>query len=616
MIYNTSWASIFIDISNVQKQNITSQTFIFKDKNTNRTPLEIETILPKEPYNKPTIKHLQTFSKFWFKFTLANNSSTKISRYLIFKAMFPGTINYYEKKNGKWIKKYQFGSSVPVNDKPINSLRAAIPIQFNNNEVKEIMLERKALHSLGASIIIEDIYHFHKAESKKKSIILFFLGVILVVLFINILLFYFYRKLLQFSYILFILGFTFFLLNMNGIIDMLYWGISPSIKHYSVAYSCIQVLFVLYFMVNLFGITKKEHWIYRIAYIPMIISLVMIILYFLGIDNILYYPSGRYVDKLIIFSIPIVILISLKGLKDRLESARYFIFAIISFVAPIIHWFSVLYFFNGNHLDPEIPFLIGALLCFCILNVRTFIIFRNFSESNHISLTEAKIGENYQNTLRMLSHDLATPLMTIKACIKKITRLNPTEQITALVKKVSNSEKELERILSKVRVQEKETSDIALDIEIVRTNLLAIIKQSIHTSTSETFERSIQMDVDSETTILSNTALLSEKILFPIFRFIYNSMQEGDNLFIKSTHFDQYINLSISYYGENEIIRILPNFHKEIENHFNIELVTNLGLINQIISSNKLLNAMGSSIEIKNTENEIGGTEFIIRFAI
>lgn len=216
----------------------------------------------------------------------------------------------------------------------------------------------------------------------------------------------------------------------------------------------------------------------------------------------------------------------------------------------------------------------------------------------------------------MLTHDLATPLMTIKASTKKMRRLAPDEASQKILEKISVNEVMLLEFITQMRQKEKESSDLALIAHIEKVEAHQLISNSIKNLSFDTKEFNIELKKSGNFSILIDKEIFYKNIFYPITSFFFPLMSQLDKIIISSEKEKQYVYIIIKCFSQNEVINMMPNYKEKMAENFNLDLIDSLEDIKQILMAPKYLNAMGATIKMERlNKKQDNGISIILSFS-
>jgi two-component sensor histidine kinase len=474
-----------ITISNITNNtNILKYSYYFididskKDFNYIRTHSNIF-----KPYKKDFISQGYTTNTIWLKFSIYNDTSKIISKFLEIDNNMIDEIILYKKTNNK----YKIEKKGILNRKEFDSfLRFKFQINIMPNQTKEYYLKTKSITSgLYFHLNLLDEKDFYKKDIKHQHILILFFGAILALTFYNFMIFLITKDkshLFYSLYMLFtvIMQVTFHSMNLYILpIEFEYYS-----AYLGVLYNTLTVLFAILFTKEFLTLKK---------YTKINLSLNIIIALHTILAILSFYPTFFYLDLstfLAIISISYLFFISVYLLFQKNENALYFatgwfisIFAYIMLGFKQANLWSMLDYFPYFF---EISILIEALLFAYILSKK---------------LTKTKELEKSLNTNKLLLKELHHRIKNNMQFIISLYRLKLNNcDINNIEQKLSEAEISIQAMSSIHELLYHQNNLQSIDTNKFFTELINKIessfnKQNIKISTNFSINLDIQESI-------------------------------------------------------------------------------------------------------------------------
>lgn len=243
------------------KISLLEQSSIYIDENSTLTFQEIQT-KPFQKYNSDYLHLGMTKATAWIKFSLKNNSTEPIDRYITLNNPLHDTVELYIKqKDGRYSKQIQGMIHVELYEKN-NLLYPTFKVHFNVAETKEFYYKAHSLSSANFfKLFLKDTTELYKDEFSYQLVEALFFGAMFALILYNIFIFIFTRELSYFYYIVFISITT---INYASYSAMLYYIIQDQTllnidAYLGLYYLSIANIFALLFIDKILHIERYKY---------------------------------------------------------------------------------------------------------------------------------------------------------------------------------------------------------------------------------------------------------------------------------------------------------------------------------------------------------------------
>ena len=332
---------------NIQKYPLGLHLEIFEDKT---RELTIEEVVNQEftPSNQNIPNLGVKTSAIWVRFRVKNQASLRQKWILSLNDARVGTVDFYsyqaEKKRFKIIKTGRF---LPFNTREFNHRFFIFSLTFTEDNEKTIYLRLTSKAGLAIPLNIYSVETFFQEDQNNILFLGIGYGIILIMIGYNLFLFITLKDKSYLNFVLYITGYFWFKLCLEGIGHQFLWNNFPNYYEIQVLGSLLCLLYWIIFTQS-FLRTKK--------YVPKMDLFLFIISLVLVMTIIISTPTkwiGFVLNFHSIFIRGIVFITALIRWKQGYKPTKYFLLAIfVPTVVEIIIGFSILGFIPYNiHLS-------------------------------------------------------------------------------------------------------------------------------------------------------------------------------------------------------------------------------------------------------------------------
>ncbi len=328
IVFKTSVFSInTITINNNSiSKNISSKCEVLVDKNKN---LNIHNIKKSDSFKKLTLKNNKigfTDANIWIRFSIKNNSFSKIQTYLQTNNIFINSVILYKNKNKKLIKLKQLGTNYLFSKRDIKEKKISIPLSINGYSKNEYYLKINTNYYLTLDFSLFSFNDLIIRSSKENNYLYIFFGALLLLLMYNVCLFIYIKSKSYFYFVALLISFILFLFSFHGF-AIIHFG-SNSLwftNHCIVLFFNIYIIFLIKFSESFLEADK-----YATKYKSVINVFLIIISIYIILSSILEF-STLYIAVTITFPLLAIFLIYLSILiyNNEHKPAFFYIIGII-----------------------------------------------------------------------------------------------------------------------------------------------------------------------------------------------------------------------------------------------------------------------------------------------
>ncbi len=270
-----------------------------------------------KPFGVDYVRLGYTPTTLWTKFSIKNDSSQDITRYISISNPTFDTVELYTKKQKEYKKESQ-GLWHLNQYKRNNILHPSFKVEFKAHEMKEFYYKTHSIESaLYFKLHVKDINTLYQDEFSYQLILSMFFGAMLALVLYNVFIYFFTRELSYLYYILYILFTTLYYASYSIMLDYILPEDSTMIDivmdFYSLALANIAALLFIKAFLNI-----KQYKRHNI-----IINIVLA----LNIMHILIYINGSYLIEyslyILLFTLVFILYISAYSFYKKNPQAKY-----------------------------------------------------------------------------------------------------------------------------------------------------------------------------------------------------------------------------------------------------------------------------------------------------
>ncbi|MDB2447324.1 HAMP domain-containing histidine kinase, partial [bacterium] len=258
-------------------------------------------------------------------------------------------------------------------------------------------------------------------------------------------------------------------------------------------------------------------------------------------------PLEVFSDVTNLFSIPFVLMLTVKASLSNVTAAKVFLFAWLAFLVGIIIWIiKNLGYLPINFLTRHIP-AIGSAIEMILVGYAVALKVKKAEKRRIIALEKVKESEDLRRLLRVVCHDISNPLTMVQAAVSRRDNMD-NEKAWSWVSKSAHMITEI--ILGVRRIEAVKTGKLEVDLE--RVNLSDILSQIEFIFQTKLEEKGVTLSTsvskENLCVFANKTTLLNDVVA----NFVSNSIKfskTGQNIKISVIEAENTVDITISDNG-------------------------------------------------------------------
>ncbi len=397
--------------------NVLKNSYYFLDKESKKNPTiicNLDASFFKES-NSSFINKGYIFSDtLWIKFTLENNATKKVVKYLVFDNPNVDILNLYYCKHGKLIENK---NGIFNRDTFDNELALHFPLSLQAHEERVYFLKIRAMtHSLHFSLHIKSYKKFKNDDMKQQLALSIFFAVLFVIIFYSGVIYLYTKEKIYLYYAFFVSTIFLHHLSLRGMIA--YFTPSSLIVEQAYMppyYMALTMLSIIFFTSKFLNLYKYKKIFFGIK---LFIAYVLILILFNSKEHYLlnYLTPAAILEVLYLEAVGCY----LYWYKKEKYAKYFFLIWTVSFLGILL---TILYY-EGLYAHPipflmEITFVSETLLFSIVLSSYIKDLKVEKLKKDNILLEQSKMA-SMGSMLQNIAHQWRQPLAEINAIVMKI----------------------------------------------------------------------------------------------------------------------------------------------------------------------------------------------------
>lgn len=425
------------------------------------------------------IKVNYTKSHLWFELSLENTSRKDFKGILYFDSTLSGEINLYQKINNEFVRTQVSGSSIPYYKNAVPSTVSAFKVTLLKNQTTTFRMKRVSHHRFDSKVFLSSSESFKTYRDEKFFILYFYLGAILSLLIYNFFIFTFSKDTTYLYYCVFISSISLTVLNVQGFLDYVFSGNEQPPSHTLLVFSSFTLIFAMLFTRRFLNI--RIHFPKGSkAFDALILLGILHIILFL---SPLYSSLGSFLGITIDLTIGIACLLMLVSgvviYRSGEAMGKFYLLSWFFLFSGIFTWFGMYAGIFPKNIYTSYGLLWGNIMEMLVVSLGLAYRISSLEDDRQNAELRAANTEQYKNLVRVLIHDIGTPLSIITTYSSLVERKPESFENNwrDIFIKMTKAAKNISAVIEKVRAQQLSKGS-SLNIKLSPVSLIELLLES------------------------------------------------------------------------------------------------------------------------------------------